>query len=103
MLVPAPFQVPVKEDNEESRKTKGGIHSVGTPNTVSWEIKVPSSEDKREGEADILPPHGKKRATPIGREVKAPKRCKTLLSGGSGSEDDIAAQFPRKDGPLAES
>ena len=70
---------------------------------MSGGIKVPSSEDKREGEADILPPHGKKRAAREGREVKAPKRGKTLLSGGSGSEDDIAAQFLCKDEPLAES
>ena len=70
---------------------------------MSGEIKAPSSKDKREGEADILPPHGKKRAAPEGREVKAPKRGKTLLSDGSGSEDDVVAQFLHKDKPLAES
>ena len=91
MLVPAPYQVPAKEDKEESRKAKGGLHSEGTPNTV------PSSEDKREGEADILSPHGKKRAASEGWEVKAPKRGKTLLSGGSGSEDDVVAQSLRTD------
>ena len=91
MLAPAPYQVPVKEDKEESRKAKGGLHSEGTPITVFGEVKVPSSEDKREGEADILSPPGKKRAASEGWEVKAPKRGKMPLSGSSGSEDDLVA------------
>ena len=103
MLVPAPFQVPVKEDNEESRKAKGGLHSEGTPNTVSEEIKALSCEDKREGEAYIHSPHSKKRAASEGWEVKAPKRGKTPLSGGSGSEGDVVAHFLHKDKPSAES
>ena len=103
MLAPAPYQVPVKEDNEESRKAKGSLHSEGTPNTVSGEIKAPSSEDKREGEADTLSPHGKERAPSDVWEVKAPKRGKMPLSSGSGSEDDVVAQFLRKEEPLAES
>ena len=103
MLVPAPYPVPVKEDNEESKKAKGALHSKGTPDTVSDEIRAPSSEDKRKGGADILSPHGKKRAAFKGWEVKAPKRGKTPLTGGSGSEDDVVAQFLRKDKPLAES
>ena len=103
MLVSAPYQVPAKEDNEESRKAKGGFYYEGTPNTVSGEIKAPSSEDKREGEADILSPHGKKWAASEGWEVKAPKWGKTPLSGGSGSESNVVAQFLRKDKHLAES
>ena len=73
MLAPAPYQVPAKEDKEESKKAKGGLHSKGTPDTMSGEIGTPSSEDKREGEADIPSPHGKKRAASEGWEVKAPK------------------------------
>ena len=103
MLAPAPYQVPVKEDKEESRKAKGGLHSEGTPDTVSGKIRAPSSEDKREGEADILPPHGKKRAASEGWGAQAPKRGKMPLSGGLGSEDDVVAKFLRKDEPLAKS
>ena len=103
MLVPAPYQVPVKEDNEESREAKGSLHSEGTPNTMSGEIKAPSSEDKREGEADILSPHGKRRAASEGWEVKAPKRGKTPSSGSSSSKGEVVAQFLRKDKPSAES
>ena len=103
MLVPAPYEVPVKEDKEESRKAKGGIHSEGTPGAVPEEIRASPSKEKREGEADILSPHGKKRAASEGWEVKAPKRGKMPLSGGSGSEVDIVAQFLRKGKPLAES
>ena len=88
MVAPTPYQVPVKEDKEESRKAKGGLHSEGTPDTVSGEIRTPQ---------------GKKRAASIDWEVKAPKRGKMPLSGDSGSEDDIVAQFLRKDKPLAES
>ena len=102
MLAPAPYQVPVKEYKEESRKAKGGLHLEGTPDTVSEEIKAPSSEDKREGEANILSPRGKKRAASEGWEVKAPKRGKMPLSGGSDSKDGVVAQFLRKDKPLAE-
>ena len=103
MLAPAPYQVPVKEDKEESRKAKGGLHSEGTPDTMSGEIRAPSSEDKKEGEVDILSPHGKKRAASEGWEVKAPRRGKTFLSGDSGLEDDVVAQSLRKDGLLAKS
>ena len=103
MLVPAPYQVPVKEDKEESRMAKGGIHSEGTLGTVPGENRAPPSEDKREGEADILSPYGKKRAASKSWEVRAPKRGKTPLSGGSGSEGDVVAQFLHKNKPAAES
>ena len=73
MLTPTPYQVPAKEDQEESKKAKGGLHSEGTPDTTSGEVRAPSSEDKREGEADILSPHGKKRSASEDLEVKAPK------------------------------
>ena len=102
MLAPAPYQVPVKEDKEESRKAKGGLHSEGTPGTVSGEIRAPSSEDKREGEADIPSSYGKKRAAFESWEVRDPKRGKTPLSVGSGSEGVAIAQSPCKDEPLAE-
>ena len=99
MLVPAPCQVPVREDNKESEGVKGSLG--GTPNTVSGEIKAPFSKDKREGEAVILSPHSKKRAASEVWEAKAPKRGKTPLSGGSGSEGDVVAQFLHKDKPSA--
>ena len=99
MLAPAPYQVLAKEDKEESKKAKGGLHSEGTPDTMSGEVRAPSSEDKREGEADILSPYGKKRAASESWEVRAPKQGKTPLSGGSGSEGDVVAQFLRKDKP----
>ena len=59
MLAPTPYQVPVKEDKEDSKKAKGGLHSKGTPDTMSGEIGTPSSEDKREGEADNPSPDGR--------------------------------------------
>ena len=103
MLAPAPYQVPAKEDKEERKKAKGGLHSKGIPDTMSGESGTPSSEDKREGETDIPPPHEKKRTASEDLEVKSPKRGKMSLSGGSGSEDDAVAQFLHKDKPLAES
>ena len=102
MLAPAPYQVPAKEDKEERKKAKGGLHSKGTPDTMSGEIGTPSSEDKREGEADIPSSYGKKRAASESWEVRAPKRGKTPLSGGSGSEGVVVAQSLRKDKPPAE-
>ena len=103
MLALAAYQVPAKEDKEESKKAKGGLHSEGTPDTMSGEIGTPSSEDKREGEADIPSPHGKKRTASEDLEVEAPKRGKMSLPGDSGSEDDVDAPFLRKDKPLAKS
>ena len=103
MLAPAPYQVPVKEDREESRKAKGGLHSEGTPSTISGETRAPSSEDEREGEADIPSPHGKKRSASEDLEVNAPKRGKMPLSSGSVLEDGVVARFLRKDKPLAKS
>ena len=103
MLAPAPYQVPVKEDKEESRKAKGGLHSYGTPDTVSGGIKILSSEDKREGEVDVSSPHGKKRAASEDWEERAPKRGKVPQSGGSGLRDGALAQSRDEDKPLAES
>ena len=103
MLAPALYQMPVKEDKEESKKAKGGLHSNGTPDAMSGETGTPSSEDEGEEEADIPSPHGKKRTASKDLEVEAPKRGKMSLSYGSGSEDDIAAQFLRKDKPFTES
>ena len=91
MLVRAPYQVPAKEDKEENRKAQGGFHPEGTPDTVSGEARAPSSGDKREGEADILSSYGNKRAACESWEVRAPKRGKTPLSGGSGSEGVVVA------------
>ena len=81
----------MKEDKAESGRTKGGLHPEGISDTVSGEIKIPSSEDKSEGEVNISSPHGKKRAASEDWEERAPKRGKMPLSGGSGLEDDVIA------------
>ena len=103
MLAPAPYQVPVREDKEESEEAQGGLHSRGTPDATSGEIGTPSSEDEREGETNIPSPHGKKRAASEDLKIKASKRVKISLSGGSGLGGDIATQFLHKEKPLAES
>ena len=103
MLAPTPYQVPAKEDKEESEKARGDSHPKGTLNAMSGETGIPSSEDDGGEEADIPSPHGKKRTASEDLEVKAPKRGKMSLSGGSGSEDDVVAQFLRKDKPFVES
>jgi hypothetical protein len=100
MLAPAPYQVSAKGCKEESKKAKGDLYSRGA---MSGEIETPSSKDKREEETDTLSPDGKKRAASEDLEAKALKRGKMSLSGGSGFEDDVVAQFLRKDKPLAES
>ena len=102
MLAPAPYQVPAKED-KESKKSKGGLHSKGTLDTMSGEIGTPSFEDKREGESDIASPYGKKRTASEHLEEGAPKRGKMSLPSGSGLEDDVGTHFLHKDKPLAES
>ena len=103
MLVPAPYQVSRKQDKEESKKAHVGPHSRGTPGTSSGEIGTPSSKDESEGETDIPSPHGKKRTASEDLKIKASKRGKISLSGGSGSGGDVDTHPLRKDRPLAES
>ena len=103
MLAPTSYQVPAKEDKEESKKARSGFHSKGTPDAMSGKTGTPSSEDEGEEEADIPSLHGKKRTASKDLEVEAPKRGKMSLSDGPGSEDDVAAQFLHKDKPFAES
>ena len=87
-------------DQGGEQKAKGGLHSKGTPDAMSGETGTPSEEDEGEEETDITSPHGKKRTASEDLEVEDPKRGKVSLLAGS--EDD-AAQFFRKDKPLAES
>ena len=103
MLAPAPYQVPVKEVKEESRKAKGGLHSKGTPDAMSGETGAPSSEDEGEEEGDIPSPLGRKRTASADLEAEASKRGKISLSDGSGSEADVVARHLSWDKPLAES
>ena len=84
MLAPAPYQMPVKEGKAE--RTKDGPHPEGVPD------KIPSSEDKNDGDVNVSSPHGKKRAASEDWEEKTPKRGKMPLSGGSGLEDNVIAQ-----------
>ena len=74
MLVPAPYQVPVREDKEESEEAQGGLHSRGTPGTLSGEIGTSTSEGGREGQTDIPSPHGKKRTASEDSKREASKR-----------------------------
>ena len=77
MLVPAPYQVPAKEDKEESRKAKGGLHSEGTLDTVSGEIRAPSSEDKKKEKLTFFLPMVRKGPPPkVGRKrLLSEARC----------------------------
>ena len=92
----------VKEGRAESERTKGGHHPEGISGIVSGGIKIPSSEDKSEGEVKVSSPQGKKRAASEDWEEKAPKRGKMPLSGGSGLED-VDAQSHDEDKPRAKS
>ena len=47
MLALAPYQMPVKEGEAESERTKDGPYSKGTSDIVSGGIKIPSSKDKK--------------------------------------------------------
>nr|XP_045086343.1 uncharacterized protein LOC123494510 [Aegilops tauschii subsp. strangulata] len=101
MLAPVPYQVPAKEDKEESQKAKRSLHFEGTPDVMSGETRTPSSEDEGEEEADIPFPHGRKRTASEDLEAAAPKRGKIPLPDGSG--DDVVAQLLREDKPFAKS
>ena len=95
-----PHQMPTKGGKVE--RTKDGLHPEGASEIVSGGIKIPSSEDKNEGEVNASSPNGKKRAVSEDWEEKAPKRGKMPLSGGSGLED-VDAQSHDEDKPQAKS
>nr|XP_040253410.1 uncharacterized protein LOC120970285 [Aegilops tauschii subsp. strangulata] len=59
MLAPAPFQMPVEEDKAKSGETQSGFHPEGIPGTSPGGIKIPSSEDKSEGEVKVSSPQEK--------------------------------------------
>ena len=103
MLAPTPYQVSSREGKERSGEAQSGLQTRGTSRTVSGEIGTPMLDGERGGESIIPSPNEKKRAAPEDLKAEASKRGKMSLSGSSGSEDDIVAQFLRKDKPLAES
>ena len=73
MLAPAPYLMPVEEDKAESGRTKGGLHPEGISDILSRGIKIPSPEDKSEGEVNVSSPHGKKRVASEDWEERASK------------------------------
>ena len=81
--------MPMKENKAENGRTKDGLHAGGISDIVFGGIKIPSSEDKNEGEVNISSPHGKKRAASEDWEEKATMRGKMPLTGGSGLEDNV--------------
>ena len=85
------------KEGEESEKTKDSPNSQGIPDFVSEEIKIPLSEDKREGGGGAVPspPRGK-RAASEDWEEQAPKRGKMPLEGGSDLEG-VRAQYRDED------
>ena len=87
----------VKESKAESGRTKDGLHLEGISDIMSGGIKIPSSEDKSDGEVNVSSPHGKKRAASKGWEEKAPKRGKIPLTGGPNLEDNIVMQYRDED------
>ena len=76
MLALAPYQIPVKEGEAESERTKDGPYSKGALDIVSRGIKVPSSEDKSEGGTTVSFPSRKRKATSEDQEKQACKRSK---------------------------
>ena len=80
-------------------RTKDGLHPEGASDIVSRGIKIPSSEDKNEGEVNASSPYGKKRDASEDWEEKAPKRGKMPSSGGSGLKDNVIAQSHGEDKP----
>ena len=86
------------KDKEESEVAQGGLHSGGTPGTLSGEIGASTSEGGREGKTDIPSPYGKKRTASKDLKRESSKRGKIYQSGG-----DVDTQSLRNDRPLAES
>nr|XP_020167563.1 uncharacterized protein DDB_G0286299-like [Aegilops tauschii subsp. strangulata] len=109
MLVPAPYQVPVKKDKKKNKEAESGLHHEGTSDAMSGGSEAPSShegdenEDEEEEEEGNPPLKWKKRVASADPEARAPKRGKLSLSDDSDSDaEDIPKPRPRIK-PLAES
>ena len=85
MLDRALSKIPSEKD-----KGKGSEAELHTLCIRTGGIDSSPKEDSWGGESEATSPRGKKRAASENWEVKAPKRGKTPLSGGSGSEGDVS-------------
>ena len=110
MLVPAPYQAPVKKDKKKKGKeADSSLHHKGTLDGTSGGTKAPSShegdEDEEEEEEESNSPlkKKKKRVASADLEAEASKRGKISLSDGSDSDAKAIPQWRLRAKPLAES
>ena len=114
MLVPVPYQAPVKKDKKKKTKeAQGDLHPEKTLGAVSGGTEAPSSgeededeeeeEEDEEEEEENPPPKGKKRAASVDPEEGASKRGKISLSDDSDSGTEAVPKHRPRAKPLAES
>ena len=96
MLEPAPYPVPLKEDDGGNREGESGPHSLLIP---AGGMSASTREDNQREESDILSPRGRKRTTSEDPETKVSKREKKSSSAGPASEGILASQCPPADQP----
>ena len=101
MLVPAPYQAPVKKDKKKKKEED-------TSDAMSGEADAQSShegddDDEEEEEEEDPPCKGKKRATSKDLEAEASKRDKITLSDDSELDAEAIPKHRRRTKPQADS
>ena len=101
MLVPAPYQAPVKKGKRKKKEE-------GASDAMSGEADAQSShegddDDEEEEEEEDPPRKGKKRAASEDLEAEASKRDKITLPDDSGSDAEVAPKHRRRIRPQADS
>ena len=106
MLVPAPYEVPVKKAKEKATGTRKSARRQEVSDSSSDDSKAHSSHEDEEEEEETSPPlagGGKKRkAAPTG-EAEGSKRGKTPPPDYSTNADDGEEEWPHRAKPLARS
>ena len=82
MLVPAPYEVPVKKAQKKATGTQKGLRRKVISDSSSDNSATHSSPEDEEEDEDVPPPvegDKKRKAAPTG-EAEGPKKGRTLLS-----------------------
>ena len=106
MLVPAPYEVPVKKGKKKATGTRKGLRRKVISDSSSENSEAHSSHETRRRKRKVLPPPAggdkKRKAAPTG-EAEGSKKGRTLLPDCSTTAVYSDDEWLPRDRPLAKS
>ena len=107
MLVPAPYEVPVKKARKKATGTRKGLRRKVVSDSSSDNSEAPSSHENEEEEEESSPPppaggDKKRKAAPTG-EAEGSKKRRTLLPDCSTTAAYSGDEWLPREKPLAKS